>query len=261
MRTRRRTLSIQERIATPGSASISKPHLLKVRTNRATARQGSRISAHASTLQYDEAAKYDPAFDSEYQLDAARNIARLTHPTPHLAGYWVPIKPMLGCISVAPPGEEARRGTDLGAWGGNMDYNGNGEGTTIYLPVFHPGALFGFGDGHAAMGDGEVTGAALETSMDVALSTELIKGSATAQPRAETGDYLISFGIAPTVGESIQLATSQLADWIKKDYGLTDSEVALFLGAYLKYDVTELVDPQYNVAAKVPKSALATLAK
>jgi acetamidase/formamidase len=88
---------------------------------------------------------------------------------------------------------------------------------------------------------------------------EVIKGSATAAPRAETAEYLISFGIAGSVPEAIQNATSQLATWLKTGYHLDDNEVAVLLGAVLKYEITELVDPKYNVVAKVPKSALAHL--
>ena len=148
---------------------------------------------------------------------------------------------------------------DLGPFGGNMDYNDNAEGTTLYFPVFHPGALLGMGDGHAAMGDGEVVGSGLETSMDVDFSVEVIPGDATAQVRAETSDYLIAFGVTGSVPESIQVATSELAKWIKKDYKLSDSEVAILFASTLKYDVTELVDARYNVAAKVPKSILSTM--
>ena len=166
---------------------------------------------------------------------------------------------MLGCLAVAPPGDEVYRGTELGSFGGNMDYNQNGEGMTLYFPVFHPGALFVLGDAHAAMGDGELTGSALETSMDVEFTVGLIKGYASAAPRAENDDYLISFGIAGSVPESIQNATSQLADWLKKDYRLNDNEVAVLFGTVLKYEITELVDPKYNVVAKVPKSALKAL--
>ena len=60
---------------------------------------------------------------------------------------------------------------------------------------------------------------------------------------------------------SIQGATAQLAEWLKKDYRMTDSEVALFLGAVLKYDIAELVDPHVNIVAKVPKSALVSFKK
>ena len=186
-------------------------------------------------------------------------MATLVHPSEHLKSYSVPLKPMLGCISVAPPGEEQYRGGDLGPFGGNLDYNDNVEGTTIYLRVYHPGALFGIGDGHAAMGDGEVTGSALETSMDVEFSVDIIKDDASVQPRAETKDYLISFGVSGSVPESIQIATSQLATWVKRDYKLNDSEVAILFGAALKYDITELVDAKYDVVAKIPKSILASM--
>src|SRR5438270_9408064 len=103
---------------------------------------------------------------------------------------------MIGCLATAPAGNLAYRATDLGPFGGNMDYNEMGEGVTLYLPVFHPGALFFFGDAHAAMGDGELTGSALETSMDVESTVDLIKGSATVNPRLENADYLMSMPIA-----------------------------------------------------------------
>jgi acetamidase/formamidase len=243
--------------ALPGDTLVVK--LDRVRTNRATARQGSRINAHAVTTAYAAAADYSSNPDGEWLLDADRKIARLSHPTERLKNLTVPILPMLGCLAVAPPGEEVYRGTDLGNFGGNMDYNQNVEGTTLYFPVFHPGGLFVLGDGHAAMGDGEVTGSALETSMDVTFTVALVKGYATAAPRAETSEYLISFGIAGSVPEAIQNATSQLASWLKRAYRLNDSEVAVLLGAVMKYDITELVDPKYNVVAKVPKSTLKVL--
>ena len=64
-----------------------------------------------------------------------------------------------------------------------------------------------------------------------------------------------------SVEESIQASTTQLVQWLKKDYKLSDSEVALFLGAVLKYDITELVDPHFDVVAKVPKTALVSFRK
>jgi len=182
-------------------------------------------------------------------------------PSPGFPHLTIPMQTMLGCISVAPPGEEQYTGTDLGVFGGNLDYNGNGQGTTMYFPVFHPGALLGMGDAHGAMGDGEVVGTGLETSVDVTFTVDIIKGYATPQVRAEDKDYIISFGVSGSVPDSIQLATTQLADWVKHDYKLNDSEVALFFGDVLKYDITELVDPHFDVVAKVPKSELATLNK
>jgi len=242
--------------ALPGDTLVV--HIIKLRTNKLIGRQGSRFNQYAVTQAYSLAAQYDSNFNGNWEQYPDQGIAKLP-PSPGLPHLTIPLKPMLGCISVAPPGEEQWGGTDLGPFGGNMDYNENSEGTTLYFPVFHPGALLGMGDAHGAMGDGEVVGTGLETSVDVTFSVDLIKGYTTPQVRAETKDYLISFGVAGSVPESIQLATTQLAEWIKHDYKLNDSEVALLFGDVLKYDITELVDPHFNVVAKVPKSVLATL--
>jgi acetamidase/formamidase len=95
----------------------------------------------------------------------------------------------LHCERATPNGIPPNRTAGVG---GNLDYNDNVEGTTVYLPVFHAGALLG-------MGDGEVTNSALETSMDVDFSIELIKGELSGQVRAETKDYLIAFGVGGSV--------------------------------------------------------------
>ncbi|HTF62631.1 MAG TPA: acetamidase/formamidase family protein [Edaphobacter sp.] len=243
--------------ALPGDTLVV--HLIKIAPNRSTARQGSRIQQFGVTPAYNLAAKYDTGFNGEYLLDNATGTAVLSHPTEALKNFKLTMKPMLGCISVAPPGFEAFTGPHLGPYGGNLDYNGTVSGTTMYFPVFHPGALFGFGDGHAAMADGEITQTGLETSMAVDFSVEVIRGYQTQGVREEDGEYIISFGVAGSLQEALKVSTAQLATWIKHDYGLTDSEVALFLGAVMKYEVTELVDPEFDVVSKVPKSALAML--
>lgn len=240
--------------ALPGDTLVVK--LNRVRVNRDSARQGSRINGRTVTPAYVAAAQYDPGFDGEWKLDREKGIATLAHPTPRMKNLTVPILPMLGCIASAPPGDQAYRGTDLGPFGGNMDYNQMGEGVTLYLPVFHPGGLLTMGDAHAAMGDGELTGSALETSVDVTFTVDLMPGFASAGPRLENADYVMAMGVAGSVADSIQIATTQLVEWLKREYKLNDSEVAVLLGAVLKYDITEMVDPQFNVVAKVPKSAL-----
>lgn len=245
--------------ALPGDTLVVR--LNKVRANKKTARQGGRINARAINAGYLVGAKYDPAVTGEWTLDLEKGIATLANPTERMKGFTVPIKTMLGCVSVAPPGMEQSRGTDLGVFGGNLDYNDNVEGTTLYFPVFHAGALFGIGDAHAAQGDGELTGSALETSADVEFTVELIKEESYQQVRAETRDFVIAFGVSGSVHESIQASTTLLVEWLKKDYGMSDSEVALFVGAVMQYDIAELVDPHINVVAKVPKTALASFKK
>jgi acetamidase/formamidase len=243
--------------ALPGDTLVVK--LKRVRVNRDSARQGSRVNGRAVSPAYVAAAQYDPAFDGEWKLDREKGMATLSHPTPRMKNFTVPILPMIGCIATAPSGDQVYRGTDLGPFGGNMDYNQMGEGVTLYLPVYHPGGLLTMGDAHAAMGDGELTGSALETSVDVEFTVDVIPGFSSGGPRLENADYLMAMGVAGSVADSIQIATTQLAEWLKRDYKLNDSEVAVLLGAVLKYDITELVDPQLNVVAKVPKSALKAL--
>ena len=245
--------------ALPGDTLVVK--INRLRPNRNSARGGSRINAHAVDSAWTGNVKYDAQFNNEWSLDLEKNIATLAHPTPALAGYTVPIVPMLGCIATAPAGKQSYRAFDLGSFGGNMDYNRLVSGATVYLPVNHPGALLFFGDGHAAMGDGEVTTSALETSLDVDITVDVIRGYSTAGPRAEDAQFLMSMGVAGGLQDALQTATSQMAAWLKLDYNLTDSEVAAVLGTSLRYDVTELVDPQYNVAARIAKSALAGLKK
>jgi amidase len=87
----------------------------------------------------------------------------------------------------------------------------------------------------------------------------VIPGFSTVGPRLENADYIMAMGVAGSVPDSIQVATTQLVEWLKRDYKLSDSEVAVLLGAALRYDITEMVDPKFNVVAKVPKSVLKTL--
>ena len=88
---------------------------------------------------------------------------------------------------------------------------------------------------------------------------DVIPGFSSGGPRLENADYLMAMGVAGSVADSIQVATTQLAEWLNREYKLNESEVAVLLGAVLKYDITELVDPQFNVVAKVPKNALKAL--
>jgi amidase len=115
-----------------------------------------------------------------WHLDATRGVATPEKLPEHLVGYSVPLRPMLGCVAVAPNPTQAAPGIgESGRWGGNMDFNEIVEGATVYLPVNVPGALLYVGDGHAVQGDGELNGNALETSMDVEFSVNVISAGST----------------------------------------------------------------------------------
>ena len=243
--------------AWPGDTLVVK--LNRVRLTRDTAVSGDQIVPSALGPGYYRNLKFDEKFSSDWTLDRAAGVARLTKPSEHLKNYTVPLKPMLGCIAVAPPQELSFRSGYLGAWGGNMDFSQLGEGTTVYLPVSHPGALLFLGDGHAAQGDGELTGDALETSMEFSVTVELVKNKNLPQPRAENAQFRMASGIANSLQEALQQATTNLSRWLADDYQLTPNEVAIVLGAAIQYQIAEVVDPLVHVVAKIDKKALAGL--
>jgi acetamidase/formamidase len=244
--------------AMPGDTLVVKFN--RIRLNRDSAESGDRIVGSALNSGYIEDAKYNDKFSSEWKLDRENGFATLAKPSEHLKNFRVKLQPMLGCIAVAPPDKQTFQAGWLGGWGGNMDYNGIREGVTVYLSVNQPGASLFVGDGHATQGDGELTGDALETSMDVEFTVNLISGEGLGGgPRAENDEYIMAMGIAGSLPDALRQATTSLARWLEHDYHLTPNETAIVLGSSMRYEVAEIVDPQVNVVAKVSKAVLATL--
>jgi amidase len=236
-------------------------HFTRIRLNRDTAISSPLIVSSALNPFYVEQRKPVPGYNSDWKLDRVAGFASLEKPTDTLKDYKVPLAPMLGCVGVAPGGNQSYRSGYLGNFGGNMDYNQLREGVTVYLPVSAPGALLFVGDGHAAQGAGELTGNALETSMDIEFTVDLEQGGAPLNPRMEDANYFMASGIAGSIDEAFRQATTNLARWLERRYGLNAAEVSSVLGTSMVYEVAEVVDPQVHVVAKAPKSVLAALKK
>jgi acetamidase/formamidase len=245
--------------ALPGDTLVVK--LTRIRLNRDTAISSGGIVPSAVTPDYAMDKKPVENYDSNWVLDRKNGVARLAKPTEALKNYTVPLRPFLGCVGVAPGGRMVFRSGYPGRFGGNMDYNRLREGVTLYLPVSQPGALLFVGDGHAVQGDGELTGNALETSMDIEFSVDVIPRKEAAMPRAEDGEFLMAMGIAGSLTEALQIATTEMARWLEERHKLNASQVASVLGTAMRYDIAEVVDPLVNVVARVPKKALAQIPK
>ena len=168
-----------------------------------------------------------------------------------------PASPMLGVIGVAPESGEIPT-MPAGRHGGNLDNNQNTIGSTIHLPVKHPGALLAMGDMHASMGDGEICGTGIEIAGDVLISTELIKGIGTAYPVTETATSWITHGVSAveTLYEAMQIACEEAAKLLVDHWGFTMSEAFIFLSVQGNLGIAQAVHPaQGTVIAKmeVPK--------
>ncbi|MGQ0815663.1 MAG: acetamidase/formamidase family protein [Gemmatimonadota bacterium] len=191
-----------------------------------------------------------------WRLDRQKNTGTLELPNSALKRIEVELKPMLGRIAVAPRGQEQFGGLWPGDFGGNMDAPELREGAIVYLPIFHEGAYFYFGDGHALQGEGEIAGTGLETTMDVVLELDLIKGKKIDWPRIENDTHIMVAGSARPLIDAFRLAHIELIEWLEEDYGFERWEAYQVLAQLAESTVANIVDPLYTVVAKFPKRYL-----
>ncbi|MGE5321855.1 MAG: acetamidase/formamidase family protein [Actinomycetota bacterium] len=168
----------------------------------------------------------------------------------------IPLHPFFGCIGVAPAGGEARSSVVPEAFGGNMDSPEASVGNTVYFPVNTPGALLFLGDGHAAMGDGEIAGTAIEVPLRSRIQVHVIKGQKINWPRFENDQYIMTVGAYRPLDDALRIAFTELVNWIHQDYGLSDMDAYELLSKVAEIRLSEMVDPNYVVVAKIKKSFL-----
>jgi amidase len=243
--------------AAPGDTLVV--HLTRVHLNRDWAASDDAVVSRG--LDSDLAVKMkDGGKAVRWHLDAERGVATPEKPAEHLVRYSVPLRPMLGCVAVAPnPAQAAPGAGDSGRWGGNMDFNEIVEGATVYLPVNVPGALLYVGDGHAAQGDGELNGNALETSMDVEFAVDVIPEKQLKGPRVESATHIMAMGLGGSLDEAFRVATASMAQWLTEEYKLTPSEVAQVLGTSAEFKVSEVADRNAGIVLKINKERLQPL--
>lgn len=190
---------------------------------------------------------------AEWHIDRQHGTATLIKPVTRLGNLTLPLAPMLGCFGVAPSNHQAISTATSGPHGGNMDYRGFVAGTTVYLPVFEPGALIHVGDGHALQGDGEIVGTGIEISFDVQFTVRLIKRKRIQWPRGENAEFIFTVGNARPLDQAVQHATTEMVRWLQEDYGLDAVGAQTLMGQVVQYDLGNVFDPAYTMVCKIPK--------
>jgi len=145
-------------------------------------------------------------------------------------GIRFPTRPMVGVIGTCPA--EGRYPTGgLGPHGGNLDFNDMTVGTVAHLPVWVPGGLLALGDVHASMGDGEVSGTAVEIGAKVRVRVELVLGTRLGRPWYETPTHWMAWGTAPDLDGGVRQAVSHMAGMLQERLGVTRAEAFLLITA------------------------------
>lgn len=202
---------------------------------------------------------YNPPIETiwyEWKLDLERMVGVLELPHSRLQRVEYPLAPFIGSIGVAPAFGRVETTMTPGEYGGNMDCVETSEGTTLYLPVWARGGYLSFGDIHALQGDGELNGTALETTAEVTLRIAVQKGRRVEWPRLENATHIMVAGSTRDLMDCVRLAQMELLRWLVDEYGFQREEAWQLNAQVGTMRIGNVVDPQYTVVAKFPKSCL-----
>lgn len=182
-------------------------------------------------------------------FDLERNVAKF------LPGIEVPLRPFFGILATGPARSMGKiSSVPPGPYGGNIDLNELTAGSTLYLPVHVPGALFMCGDGHAAQGDGEVDLTAIETSMTGTFRLEVLKGKTLAWPRAETPTHWICVGLHENLEEAMKICIRETVKFLAEEKELAREDAYALASIAVDFEVTQVVDQVKGIHAMIPKS-------
>jgi amidase len=242
--------------ATPNDTLVIK--IIKIKPNIKTGRSGTSAE-YGSLTATDKTPMLNEPVPSKifiWNIDADNMTATLDLPNSKMKKVQVELDPMMGRLATAPPEDQAIPGGVPDYFGGNMDTPEAREGTIVYLPIFHEGAYLYFGDVHALQGHGEITGSGIETSADITLQLDLIKGKKIAWPRLENDEYIMVAGSVRPLLDAFRIAHVEMVKWLESEYGFDRWEALQILSQVGKAQVANVVDPNFTVVAKFPKKYL-----
>ena len=167
----------------------------------------------------------------------------------------IPIAPMIGVIGVAPEGEPVNCGTP-GKHGGNMDNTAIAAGATLYFPVAVDGALFGCGDMHAVMGDGEVSVSGAEVAGYATVTLTALPELSVPNPLIENDTHFGIIVSAESLDKAAELAVQQMVDLLASRTNESEADLVMLLSLVADVRVCQMVDPEKTVRFMVPKYVL-----
>jgi acetamidase/formamidase len=187
--------------------------------------------------------------DRIIRFDIRRMVA-----TP-VSGVEIPLRPFFGILGVAPPPDRGHVSSmPPGDYGGNMDMKNLVAGSKLFLPVFVEGALLSVGDGHAAQGDGEMGGTAIETSLRGKLQLVARPDLHVKWPRVETPTQYMTFGADKDLTEATRIAVREMTNFLIESRGLSRSDANAVTGMAADLHMSEIVDEHMGVYMTIPKS-------
>ena len=172
---------------------------------------------------------------------------------PWLRGIRFPLRPSLGAIGVAPS-EGSVPSIWPGDHGGNMDTKYVCAGSTVFFPVFHPGALLVMGDCHQIQGDGELCGVAPETDAEVTLYVDVLKGKTIRRPRILTATRFMTLASAETIEAAVKIAVRDAIDLLVEEKGLSEDEAYLLITVKADIEICQVVDPLMTVRVAMDRA-------
>ncbi|MFP4297910.1 MAG: acetamidase/formamidase family protein [Spirulinaceae cyanobacterium] len=200
-----------------------------------------------------------PIYTKVIPLDTTKNIG-IFRPSNGRPNINIPLKPFMGIMGVAPANpEDAVNSVPPGIYGGNIDIKHLGVGSTFYLPVQVPGALFYTGDPHCAQGNGEVALTAIECSLTPTFQLTVRKDMTLDTPMAETPDAWLAIGLDEDLDEAMKKSVRESLRIVEDNYGLTKQDALLLGSAAIDFEVSQVVDIVKGIHGVISKELLKDL--
>ena len=200
-----------------------------------------------------------PIYTKVIPIDSVRKVG-IFRPSNGRPNVEIPLKPFMGIMGVVPANQEdAVNSVTPGIYGGNLDIKHIGEGTSLYLPVQVPGALFYSGDPHCAQGNGEVALTAIECSLTPTFELVVHKDMKLETPMAQTPEAWLAIGLDKDLDEAMKKSVRESLRIIEEKYGMTKQDAVLLGSAAIDFEVSQVVDIVKGIHGVISKDLLKDL--